>query len=124
MLMLLAACEQIANAEEALKAETNADVVRDVRVQLQPLRRRARLVYFPAYIVQYTFGEVLAETGERRPQHFMAVISGMGASQCAHISSRNWQCAGLHRGGPPATLVALDNRQALQLQSRTWGSPK
>jgi hypothetical protein len=70
---------QIAAAEESLKAETNADVVRDVRVRLQPLRRRARLVYFPAYIVQYTFGEVLAETGERRPQHFMAVISGMGA---------------------------------------------
>lgn len=76
---------QIANAEEALKAETNADVVRDVRVQLQPLRRRARLVYFPAYIVQYTFGEVLAGTGERRPQHFMAVISGMGASPAAPL---------------------------------------
>lgn len=71
-------CPQIASAEAALKAETNADVVRDVKVQLQPLRRRARLVYFPAYIVQYTFGELLAETGERRPQHFMAVISGMG----------------------------------------------
>lgn len=77
---------QIANAEESLKAETNADVVRDVRVRLQPLRRRARLVYFPAYIVQYTFGEVLAETGERRPQHFMAVISGMGARLCSLIS--------------------------------------
>lgn len=69
---------QVAAAEESLKADTNADVVRDVRMRLQPLRRRARLVYFPAYIVQYTFGEVLAETGERRPQHFMAVISGMG----------------------------------------------
>jgi hypothetical protein len=78
---------QIANAEESLKAETNADVVRDVRVRLQPLRRRARLVYFPAYIVQYTFGEVLAETGERRPQHFMAVISGMGAWHRSELSN-------------------------------------
>ena len=85
-LMAVHAPVQIANAEESLKAETNADVVRDVRVRLQSLRRRARLVYFPAYIVQYTFGEVLAETGERRPQHFMAVISGMGAWICSHIS--------------------------------------
>lgn len=86
-LMAVHAPVQIANAEESLKAETNADVVRDVRVRLQPLRRRARLVYFPAYIVQYTFGEVLAETGERRPQHFMAVISGMGAWHRCHLSN-------------------------------------
>jgi len=76
---------QIALAEESLKAETNADVVRDVKVKLQPVRRRARIVYFPAYIAQYTFGEVLAMTGERRLQRFLSVISGMGEP---HVAKR------------------------------------
>jgi hypothetical protein len=100
--------------------------VRDVRVQLQPLRRRARLVYFPAYIVQYTFGEVLAETGERRPQHFMAVISGMGASDCARIISRNKAvCSDLPSSGDDASLrLSLLATGSLALAESDSGKPQ
>ena len=60
-----------------MKAATNADVVRDIKISVQPVRRRARIVYFPAYIAHYTFGEYLASNGERKPHRFMAVIGGM-----------------------------------------------
>ena len=60
-----------------MTAATNADVVQDIKISVQPVRRRARIVYFPAYIAQYTFGEYLASNGERKPHRFTAVIGGM-----------------------------------------------
>ena len=52
--------------------------VRDVKLRITTLRRRARVVYLPAYVVDYTFGSRFNQHGERTPERFQAVISGMG----------------------------------------------
>ena len=40
--------------------------------------RRARVVYLPAYVVDYNFGTRFNQHGERIPERFQAVVSGMG----------------------------------------------
>lgn len=55
----------------------------DTQVRLKALRRRARIVYVPAFVVDYVHGELFNEHGERMPQRFQAVISGFGDSSVA-----------------------------------------
>ncbi len=50
---------------------------------MRTLRRRARLLYLPAYVADYTFGEAFNAHGERRPQRFQAVVSGMDSASIA-----------------------------------------
>ena len=52
--------------------------VRDVKLHITTLRRRARIVYLPAYVVDYNFGTRFNQHGERIPEKFQAVVSGMG----------------------------------------------
>ena len=62
--------------------------VRDVKLRITTLRRRARVVYLPAYVVDYTFGSRFNQHGERTPERFQAVISGMGELlPCPALSS-------------------------------------
>ena len=56
------------------------EVIRDLRVSVKPVRRRARLVYFPAYVIKYTFGEHFNNAGERRPNKHLAIVGGIGAT--------------------------------------------
>ncbi|KAK9814057.1 hypothetical protein WJX72_000065 [[Myrmecia] bisecta] len=69
---------EAAEAERALKRETGAELVRDVQVRIRTLRRRARLVYLPAFMIDYTFGEYFNAHNERRAEKYQAVVSGMG----------------------------------------------
>ena len=41
-------------------------------------KRRCRLLYVPVFIVDYTHGELFNEHGERSPQRFQALLSGLG----------------------------------------------
>ena len=50
---------------------------------MRALRRRARLLFLPAYVADYTFGEAFNAHGERRPQRFQAIVSGMDAAAIA-----------------------------------------
>ena len=49
-----------------------------MKLRISTLRRRARVVYLPAFVVDYTFGSRFNQHGERTPERFQAVISGMG----------------------------------------------
>lgn len=69
---------QVADATEVLLKDPRVAEVRDVRLRISTLRRRARVVYLPAYVVDYTFGSRFNQHGERTPERFQAVISGMG----------------------------------------------
>ncbi|KAK9813578.1 hypothetical protein WJX73_008249 [Symbiochloris irregularis] len=83
-------------AEEVLKQDSSADDVSDVKVRLKTLRRRARLVYVPAFVVDYVHGELFNEHGERMPHRFQAVISGFGEGSVAaerHYSAQKVQAA-------------------------------
>lgn len=53
------------------------------QVRVRTVRRRARLLYLPAYVADYNFGEAFNAHGERRPQRFKAVVSGLDASRIA-----------------------------------------
>ena len=71
--------------------------VRNVRVRVRPTRRRARVVYLPAFRIAYTYGERRLPTGERRPSEFEALVSGLddGAPIAAerHVSPVKAQAA-------------------------------
>ena len=54
-----------------------------MQIKLRTLRRRARLLYLPAYVADYKFGEQFNAHGERRPQRFQAVVSGMDPTSIA-----------------------------------------
>lgn len=69
---------QVADATEVLLKDPRVAEVRDVRLRISTLRRRGRVVYLPAYVVDYTFGSRFNQHGERTPERFQAVISGMG----------------------------------------------
>lgn len=69
----------MARAKQELGGELGEQAVRDLQLTVVPLRRRARMVYLPAYLIEYTFGEYFNAAGERRPQHFQAMVGGIGA---------------------------------------------
>ena len=54
-----------------------------LQIRLKTLRRRARLLFLPAYVADYNFGESFNAHGERRPQRFQAVVSGMDPTSIA-----------------------------------------
>ena len=78
---------QIADATEKLLKDPRVAEVRDVRLRVTTLQRRARVVYLPAFVVDYTFGSRFNPHGERTPERFQAVISGMGESKCCTMLS-------------------------------------
>ena len=73
---------QVADATEKLLKDPQVAGVRDVKLRITTLRRRARIVYLPAYVVDYNFGSRFNAHGERTPERFQAVISGMGELLC------------------------------------------
>ena len=75
---------QVADATEKLLKDPQVAEVRDVKLRISTLRRRARVVYLPAFVVDYTFGSRFNQHGERTPERFQAVISGMGELQACH----------------------------------------
>ena len=68
---LCKACAVVTSAQSALQ------------IRLKTLRRRARLLFLPAYVADYNFGESFNAHGERRPQRFQAVVSGMDPTSIA-----------------------------------------
>ena len=54
-----------------------------MQIRLKTLRRRARLLFLPAYVADYNFGKQFNAHGERRPQRFQAVVSGMDPTSIA-----------------------------------------
>ncbi|BDA43750.1 probable chaperone protein DnaJ at C-terminar half [Coccomyxa sp. Obi] len=112
-------------AAEQLRRETGAESVRDVKVRVRTVRRRARLLYLPAYVADYKFGEAFNAHGERRPQRFKAVVSGLDASRIAaerHFSPHKVQAAAagaMALVGLAAGAVELANNGSPQLLSAT-----
>ncbi len=76
---------QVADATEKLLKDPQVAGVRDVKLRITTLRRRARIVYLPAYVVDYNFGSRFNAHGERTPERFQAVISGMGELLCCAV---------------------------------------
>ena len=70
-----------------------------LQIRVKTLRRRARLLYLPAYVADYKFGEQFNAHGERRPQRFQAVVSGMDPTSIA--AERHYS--------PHKVLPLLDN---------------
>jgi len=103
--------KEVAAAEETLKATSNADLVQDIKISVRANRRRARILYLPAYIVDYTYGEYLTSAGERKPHKYMAVVSGFGECQVMgerHFNSRKAQAlTGAVVGGSTLAVGAL-----------------
>lgn len=69
---------QVADATEVLHKDPRVASVRDIKLGITTLRRRARIVYLPAYVADYNFGMRFNQHGERIPEKFQAVVSGMG----------------------------------------------
>eukprot|EP00884_Botryococcus_braunii_P003386 jgi/Botrbrau1/13048/Bobra.0187s0010.1 len=83
-------------ASEALLATSGASSVRDVQVRVKTLRRRARLLYLPAYIATYTYGQLFNSHGERERVPFQALISALDPNSVAaerHYSPQKVQLA-------------------------------
>lgn len=54
-----------------------------VQVKLKTVQRRSRLVFLPAFILNYYFGEHFNVDGVRRPEAFQAIIGGQADSAVA-----------------------------------------
>ncbi len=83
---------QVADATEKLLKDPQVAGVRDVKLRITTLRRRARIVYLPAYVVDYNFGSRFNAHGERTPERFQAVISGMGELLCCAALCYSLSC--------------------------------
>lgn len=87
-----------------------------LQVRLFPFRRRCRIIYVPAFVVDYVHGELYNEHGERMPQRFQAVISGFGEGSVAaerHFSPQKVLARGArdvkhHHLSLPALLSTVD----------------
>lgn len=59
------------------------------------------MIFLPAFVLDYQYGEMFDPHGNRKPHHFQAFINGVSAAQVAaerhfspikvHFSSRQWQ---------------------------------
>jgi hypothetical protein len=65
-------------AYERLKEAHHAEKVKNINVVVSPIYRQATLMYLPAYSLRYVHGETHNVHGERQPQHFSGLISGLG----------------------------------------------
>ncbi len=65
-------------AYERLKEGHQAEKVKNINVVVSPMHRQATLLYLPAYSLSYVHGETHNVHGERQPQHFTGLISGLG----------------------------------------------
>ena len=98
---------QIAEAQAALlRAHPAATEVRDIKVRIKTLRRRARILYLPAYVVDYNFGLSFNSHGERRPKACQAIISGMGKALLLQSQTKK---AGCLQALPGVLPVCQDN---------------
>lgn len=83
--------------------------MRDIKVRIKTLRRRARILYLPAYVVDYNFGLSFNSHGERRPKACQAIISGMGDATIAaerHFDARKAQFAAAAAVGGATALAS------------------
>ena len=98
---------QVADATEKLLKDPRVAEVRDVKLRISTLRRRARVVYLPAFVVDYTFGSRFNQHGERTPERFQAVISGMGELLLRHavLCCAVLCCAALCRAVLPSAVL-------------------
>ncbi len=101
---------QVADATEKLLKDPQVAGVRDVKLRITTLRRRARIVYLPAYVVDYNFGSRFNAHGERTPERFQAVISGMGELVCCVV-----RCCALPCWLPCSTLFQLKQSCGMQV---------
>jgi len=65
-------------AYKRLKEGHQAEKVKNIGVVVSPKYRHATLIYLPAYSLSYVHGETHNVHGERQPQHFSGLISGLG----------------------------------------------
>ena len=85
--------------------------MRDIKVRIKTLRRRARILYLPAYVVDYNFGLSFNSHGERRPKTCQAIISGMGEALLLLTDGGSR----LSRGPESATLLKVVAGQGVLL---------
>ena len=64
-------------AYERLKQAHQAEKIKNLNVVVSPIHRQATLIYVPAYSLSYVHGETHNVHGERQPQHFSGLISGL-----------------------------------------------
>ncbi|KAL0032860.1 hypothetical protein WJX77_003294 [Trebouxia sp. C0004] len=111
---------EVADATEKLLKDPQVAGVRDVKLRITTLRRRARIVYLPAYVVDYNFGSRFNAHGERTPERFQAVISGMGEGIVAaerHYDSMRAQLTAAAGVGGATALVSWGVAPLLGLQA-------
>ena len=84
--------EQVEEAAASLRKQTGTDIVKDVRVRVEILRRRARLLFLPAYVANYSYGERFNAHGEREPMSYQAFIGGFGATAIMAIADAQEVC--------------------------------
>ncbi len=101
---------QVADATEKLLKDPQVAGVRDVKLRITTLRRRARIVYLPAYVVDYNFGSRFNAHGERTPERFQAVISGMGELLCGAVL-----CCALSSWLPRSNLFQIKQLCGMQV---------
>ena len=85
-----------------------------VQVKLKTVQRRSRLVFLPAFVLNYYFGEHFNVDGVRRPEAFQAVIGGQADSAVA--AERHFSPAKVTR-----ILLQLENGTLLQSMSKQGG---
>ncbi|PSC74179.1 CHD3-type chromatin-remodeling factor PICKLE isoform B [Micractinium conductrix] len=78
------------SAELRLLQAHSAQRTRDVHVGFQVLEHSARLAFFPAFHLEYAYGETFNVHGERVPARFEALVSGAaegGVAGTLHVSA-------------------------------------
>ena len=80
-----------------------------VQVKVKTIKRRSRLLFIPAFVFHYHFGESFSANGGRRPEQFQAIVGGLKEASVAaerHFSPAKVLHASLTIEGP-----------------LTWGTP-
>lgn len=97
-------------SEDLKKEIVGSTKVKDIHMAFTFKDRSVRLVYVPAFIIQYTYGETFNVHGERKHEEFQAIVSGVLSHDKKPIvaGERHYSAglASLLTGGLCASVVA------------------
>eukprot|EP00210_Caulerpa_lentillifera_P002421 g2320.t1 len=109
--------------ERRILHKLDATELQEMYLTPKVVTRKASLVYFPTYIVDYGFTRSYSSSGELKQNRFQSVISGTETGQVLgerHYSRRKVQAAASVIGGSIGSTLAMLNGTSFAVETIFW----
>lgn len=64
--------------DSSIEKEKGSDSFKDIAIAIRPLHRSMKLIYIPAFLVEYSYGKGPNVHGEREVMSYHGLVSGLG----------------------------------------------